>query len=317
MITMALPEDLLWYLIGFLPWRDMMAYGDTCRMLHRWVYRDPFDRLDNTIIKECGPMLYQYVELHEPGGKIGQRDFAMSEPPMIQLRQIYARLVGDPIDHRWISTKMYADKCYIMNILLNEQLKCWSPMFFTHQFERTQQHWIANLPCGTNSYGPISRTYIPASTQYDKLVRMVQSMTWLVKDAIPRCTEVMVVGCPYREWDHTPPTPLRAMTRLKVYAQRTKDTASYRPQKKRRTIYGSSQTCVNLQWTGNEVHIPTEYIDTKGRTIKKSFHARQAMGLNRGKRCKIRMSFSVYPGKKRWEWYIRCMFDKIRIYVDD
>jgi len=252
-------------------------------------------------------MLYQYEELSH--NEEHQR-------PLYKLKQIYSRLVGDPLNLRWVSTKMYADKCYIMNILLNEQLKVWSPFFYTTQFERTQQYWIANLPCGTNSYGPISRTYIPSSPQYDTLVRMVQSMTWLVRDAIPRCTEVMVVGCPYREWDHTPPTPLRAMTKLKVYAKRIKETAAYRPQKKRRTMYGSSETTGNLQWTGNEVHIPTEYIDAKGHTIKKSFHARQAMDLSRGKRCKVRMSFSVYQGKKRWEWYIRCMFDKIRIYVN-
>ena len=311
---MALPEDLLWHLIGFLPWRDMMAYGSTCKMVSKWVYVGPFDQLDDAILKECGPMLYQYLELFGENNR--QRGMAELEPPAIQLRQIYSRLVGDPIDLRWISTKMYADKCYIMNILLNEQLKCWSPFFYTSQFERTQNYWIANLPCGTNSYGPINRTYIPASQQYDTLVRMVQSMTWLVRDAIPRCTEVMVVGCPYREWDHTPPTPLRAMTKLKVYAKRTKDNAAFRPQKKRRTMYGSNETTGSLQWSGNEVHIPTEYIDDKGHTIKKSFHARQAMDLNRGKRCKVRMSFSVYPGKKRWEWYIRCMFDKIRIYVN-
>ena len=252
-------------------------------------------------------MLYQYEELCH--NEEHQR-------PLYKLKQIYSRLVGDPYNLRWVSTKMYGDKCYIMNILLNEQLKVWSPFFYTSQFERTQNYWIANLPCGTNSYGPISRTYIPASQQYDTLVRMVQSMTWLVRDAIPRCTEVMVIGCPYREWDHTPPTPLRAMTRLKVYAKRTKDNASFRPQKKRRTMYGSSETTGSLQWSGNEVHIPTEYIDGKGHTIKKSFHARQAMDLSRGKRCKVRMSFSVYPGKKRWEWYIRCMFDKVRIYVN-
>ncbi len=304
---MALPEDLLWHLIGFLPWRDMMAYGSTCHMLYKWVFIGPFNQLDDSIKSQSGTMLYQYEELcHDEE----------HQRPLYKLKQIYSRLVGDPYNLRWLSTKMYHDKCYIMNILLNEQLKVWSPFFYTNQFEKTDKHWIANLPCGTNSYGPISRTYVPASTQYDKLVRMVQSMTWLIKDAIPRCTEVMVVGCPYREWDHTPPTPLRAMTRLKVYAQRMKETASYRPQKKRRTMYGSSETTCNLQWTGNEVHIPTEYIDDKGHTIKKSFHARQAMDLNRGKRCKIRMSFSVYPGKKRWEWYIRCMFDKIRIYVN-
>lgn len=311
---MALPEDLLWHLIGFLPWRDMMAYGSTCKMLLKWVYVGPFDQLDDAILKECGPMLYKYLELFGENNR--QRGMAELEPPAIKLRQIYSRLVGDPIDLRWISTKMYADKCYIMNILLNEQLKVWSPFFYTSQFERTQNYWIANLPCGTNSYGPINRTYIPASQQYDTMVRMVQSMTWLVRDAIPRCTEVMVVGCPYREWDHTPPTPLRAMTRLKVYAERMKVNASFRPQKKRRTMYGSSETTGSLQWSGNEVHIPTEYIDAKGHTIKKSFHARQAMDLDRGKRCKVRMSFSVYPGKKRWEWYIRCMFDKVRIYVN-
>ena len=314
---MALPEDLLWHLIRFLPWRDMIAYGSTCHMLMKWVFVGPFDQLNDAIKKENATMLYQYEELFEANGckRFDDGTYGFTEP-IVQLRNIYSRLVGNPIDLRWISTKMYGDKCYIMNILLNEQLKVWSPFFYTHQFERTQQHWIANLPCGTNSYGPISRTYVPSSPNYDKLVRMVQSMTWLVKDAIPRCTEVMVVGCPYREWDHTPPTPLRAMTKLKVYAQRMKQTASYRPQKKRRTMYGSSETTCNLQWTGNEVHIPTEYIDAKGHTIKKSFHARQAMDLNRGKRCKIRMSFSVYPGKKRWEWYIRCMFDKVRIYVN-
>lgn len=307
MITMALPEDLLWHLIGFLPWRDMIAYGSTCKMLMKWVFVGPFNQLDDSIKSQSGTMLYQYEELCH--NEEHQR-------PLYKLKQIYSRLVGDPYNLRWISTKMYADKCYIMNILLNEQLKVWSPFFYTNQFEKTEKYWIASLPCGTNTYGPISRTFIPASPQYDTLVRMVQSMTWLTRDAIPRCTEVMVVGCPYREWDHTPPTPLRAMSRLKVYAQRTKDTAAYRPQKKRRTMYGSSETTVNLQWTGNEVHIPTEYIDAKGHTIKKSFHARQAMDLRRGKRCKVRMTFSVYPGKKRWEWYIRCMFDKIRIYVN-
>jgi len=303
---MALPEDLLWHLIGFLPWRDMIAYGSTCHMLLKWVFEGPFNQLDDSIQSQSGTLLFQYDELCE-----NER----FESPLYKLKQIYSRRVAAPINVRWVATKMYGDKCYLMNFLLNEELKVWSPCFYTSQFERTQDYWIANLPCGTNSYGPISRTFVPSTPSYDTLVRMVQSMTWLVRDAIPRCTEVMVVGCPYREWDHTPPTPLRAMTKLKVYAKRTKTNASYRPQKKRRTMYGGSETTVNLQWTGDEVHIPSEYIDERGHTIKKSFHARQAMDLNRGKRCQIRMSFSVYPGKKRWEWYIRCMFDKIRIYV--
>lgn len=306
MITMALPEDLLWHLLGFLPWRDMIAYGSTCNLLWKWVFVGPFDQLNDNIQKEQGAMLFQYDEMMRRGQ-------SMPKTAYRSLKQIYERQIGTPLE---ISTKMFSEKCYIMNMLLNEQLKVWSPLFYTTQFERTSNYWIANLPCGSNSYGVINRTFVPSHPSYEHLVRMVQSMTWMVRDAIPRCTEVVVLGCPYREWDQTPPTPLRAMTRLKVYAQRTKDHASFRPVKKRRTMYGSSETMGTLKWTGNEVHIPTEYIDDKGHTIKKSFHARQAMDLNRGKRCKVRITFSVYPGKKRWEWYIRCCFDKIRIYVN-
>ena len=97
---MALPEDLLWHLIGFLPWRDMMAYGSTCHMLMKWVFIGPFNQLDDSIKFQSGTMLYQYEELcHDED----------HQRPLYKLKQIYSRLVGDPIDHRWISTKMYAD----------------------------------------------------------------------------------------------------------------------------------------------------------------------------------------------------------------
>ena len=79
---MALPEDLLWHLIRFLPWRDMIAYGSTCHMLMKWVFVGPFDQLNDAIKKENATMLYQYEELFEANGckRFDDGTYGFTEP---------------------------------------------------------------------------------------------------------------------------------------------------------------------------------------------------------------------------------------------
>ena len=292
MQVVDLPEDLLRHLILYLPWRDLINYGATCQMLWWWIDKN-FTTMDKAVRKTEGFKLMKYEQMNI-GSKISDID---------KLKAILSRQIYRPIDSNWMEIKECWDRLYVMNYIIGEEMKVWSPIIPTYHFTTTNEHWIAQCRCAQASTWS-DRDFNPISPEHNTLSRMVQDITTMIRDKVKSCCSVVVVGCPYKQWDTTPPTPLRALKYIKIYAKRYENTGTY------------GRNGFKRQKIGRDIHIPTEYIDSKNKTTTKSFHALQSMKLNRGGECRIRIGFNLYVNPaKRWEWYIRCVFDRIRIYV--
>ena len=296
MYVFELPEDLLRHLILYLPWRDLVNYNSTCKLLMHWGWKN-----DEVIMSKAVRSAFNFKLM-----KYEQITGDNSASDILKLKNMLCRNVHYPIKSNWLELKECSGRLYVMNYVLDEEMKVWSPMIPTHKFSTTNEHWIAQVKCGQTSVPTWSdRSFDAVSSSHDTLAHMIQDITVMVRDKLlSRCCSVIVVGSPYKEWDSTPPTPLRALKTVKVYAKRNENTSTY------------GRNGFKRQKVGKNIHIPTEYVDRENKRTIKSFHALQSMKLNRGKFCRVRIGFKIYQNPaKRWEWYIRCMFDKIRIYV--
>ena len=288
-----LPEDLLKHLILYLPWRDLIHYSATNKLLYNWNSKNINTVMSKAIRSKEGFKLMKYEQITESD----------DSNDITKLKTILSRSIHRPINSRWMELKECAGRLFAMNYVLGEEMKVWSPIIPTHKFSMTAEHWIANCHCAPPSVWS-SRDFKAVSSSHDTLAHMLQDMTTMVRDKAANVCSVLVVGSPYKEWDTTPPTPLRALKDIKIYAKRNEATGTY------------GRNGFKRQKIGKDIHIPTEYVDRTNKTTTKSFHALQSMKLNRGKEGRVRIGFSVYVNPaKRWEWYIRCVFDKIRIYV--
>ena len=226
------------------------------------------------------------------------------------MKRVYEREIYNSVNRNWVIIKKLGDrfyqKNYFMNKVLNEDLRVWSPYILTSNFSKNKEHWIANCHTHAGNLWDKREDFRAASRECDEFVRLIQEMTILIRDNLTHVGSVRIIGAPYSQWDTTPPTPLRALKKICIYAKRVKTDS----------ILGQKRDCFrNIKWQENLVHIPTEYIGADIKD-KKSFHALQCMKLNRGKKAKVRCRFSIYRNpKQNWEWYIRLTFDKIKIYV--
>jgi hypothetical protein len=287
-----LPEDLLKHLILYLPWRDLIRYKLTCNMLWWWIDKN-FLIMDKAVRSKWGFKLMKYEHITISDGS----------SDITKLKTILSRNIHRPINSRWMEIKECGHRLFVMNYVLGEEMKVWSPIIPTHLFTATSEHWIAMCRCAQASKWS-DRDFNAVSDGHNTLARMIQDITTMVRDKAANVCSVVVVGSPYKQWDTTPPTPLRALKAVKIYAKRNEATGTY------------GRNGFKRQKIGRGIHIPTEYVDRINKTTSKSFHALQSMKLNKGKECRIRIGFSVYVNPaKRWEWYIRCVFDRIRIYV--
>ena len=108
---------------------------------------------------------------------------------------------------------------------------------------------------------------------------------------------IRVVSCPYRNWDTTPPTPMAALEKVKVYANIYKHGIG-----KRKRVEVSKN------------HIPTRYWHSRNH-FTQSFHALQCMNIKKGNRARVLASFKIFRSPdKSYEWFLKCIFHKIDIY---
>ena len=205
--------------------------------------------------------------------------------------------VGRVYDHNFVLLKPCHTRFNFVNVLFNEDLALWSPPFPTWSFEKNKQHWIASIITGRIN----SREMNTYSETHWRLCKLIQNMTMQMRTVIDRCNSVRVVGAPYAQWDDTPPTPMRALHNIKVYCKWC-DQVPIKYGPKRRAAQGLK-------------HIPTTYINRYTNEVRKSFHPRQCMDLHQGSQCQVRLRFSAYQcNRQPWVWYLRIMFDKIKIY---
>lgn len=293
MYVYDLPEDLLRHLIIYLPWRDLINYNGSCKFLYNWGEKNQ-KIMSKAIRKKEGFMLMKYDILHASD----------KSSDIYKLKTVLSRKIHRPIKSSWMELKECANRLYLMNYVIGEEMKVWSPIIPTHSFTSTKEHWIASIRCAKMSNGWSNRDFNSISESHNTLAHMIQDLTVMVRNRARDCCSVRVVGSPYKEWDTTPPTPLRALKIVQVYAKKNENTGRY------------GRNGFKRQKLGKDIHIPTAYIDRNNKTTTKSFHYLQAMKLNKGRDCQVRIGFSLYVNPaKRWEWYIRCVFDRIRIYV--
>ena len=288
-----LPEDLLKHLILYLPWRDLIQYSATNKLLYKWTNKNTDTVMSKAIRSKEGFKLMKYDQITEDN----------TNTDLVKLKTLLSRHIYRPINSRWMEIKECGDRLYLMNYVIEEELRVWSPLIPTHAVATSSEYWIANCRCARNSKWS-DRDFNPMSSGHNTLAHMIQNITTMIRDTNTGVCSVIVVGSPYKEWDTTPPTPLRALKNVKIYAKRNEATGTY------------GRNGFKRQKIGRDVHIPTEYVDRINKKTVKSFHALQSMKLNKGKECRVRIGFNLYRHQdKRWEWYIRCVFDRIQIYV--
>lgn len=301
-----IPEDILYELSYFLKWRDVINFCIMNKSMYSFIIK--FDVLNASIIATESTLIQKALECGFGPPEPSENYFICS------LKRIYQREIYNSISKDWVTLKKMGDRfCqryYFMNKVLNEELRVWSPFIFTSNFSKTNENWIANCHThtSTRNWGSwdTREDFKANSPECNEFANLIQEMTIMIRDNMTHVGSVLVIGAPYSQWDATPPTPLRALKKICIYAKRCKTNG----------ILGQKRDCFrNIKWQENLIHIPTEYI---GKNIKdkKSFHALQCMKLARGKKAKVRCGFSVYRNpKQNWEWYLRVTFDKIKIYV--
>ena len=301
-----IPEDILYELSYFLIWRDVINFCIMNKSMHKFIMK--FNVLNGAISATERGIIHKALECGFGQPSPSKNLFVWG------LKHIYEREIYKSISKKWVSLKQMGDryfqKYYFMNKVLNEELRVWSPFIFTSNFRKTNEHWIAccHTHCQSNTYSLWNgrEEFNPNSPECNAFAKLIQEMTLMIRDNMTQVGSVRVIGAPYSQWDATPPTPLRALKKIYIYAKRCKTNG----------VLGQKRDCFrNIKWQENLIHIPTEYV---GKNIKdkKSFHALQCMKLTRGKKAKVRCGFSIYRNPKHnWEWYLRVTFDKIKIYV--
>lgn len=283
-----LPHEIIWHIISYVRSDNILSW---CTIDKKTYSVTNKEIIDKCIYNNYEDTLLMYQALSGVTNLFENMGF----------RQLMYNILsrdltrGNIYDVSFILLKQFYARYDFVNVLFNEGLALWSPSFPTWSFEKNKEHWIAKIKLfeGNRVF-----TYNqPCWT----LAKIIQNMTMQMRTVIDKCNSVRVVGAPYMNGDDTPPTPMEALCYLKVYCKWC-DVVPVKYGPKRRAAQGLK-------------HIPTEYINRYTKEIRKSFHARQCMDLNQGSHCQVRLKFAVYQDRRQpWLWYLRVLFDKIKIY---
>ena len=143
MYVFDLPEDLLRHFILYLPWRDLINYNSSCKLLMYWGWKN-----GDTIMSKAVRSAYNFKLM-----KYEQVTGDSSDSDIMKLKSMLSRHIHYPIKSNWMELKECNNHLYAMNYVLDEEMKIWSPLIATHSFSTTNEHWIAQLRCGQRSNG--------------------------------------------------------------------------------------------------------------------------------------------------------------------
>ena len=289
-----LPEELIIEIGTFLSAKDLTSYHLINKLVYNRINNPNKDIFYKAIQSQWGNKLLLFYTLLGCEYRDGQdlKDV---------IKNIFSKRLSRPYDFRFITLKPFATSYRFLNILFDkEDLMLWTPTFLTSDFERNDKNWIGTLKLGTVKN---DRVYY-ISKEHETVARTIQHMDMQMRTIITRCTDVRIVGQTSRGTDHWSygPVSMQNINKLKMYCQWCDYVQKASAFKKRKVI--------------GKKHIPTEYINSQNKTKTYSFHAMQCMDLHRGSRCSVRIKFKIYPNPAHsWQWFMRVVFDKIRIYV--
>ena len=273
---MDISEDLLCHLTTFLPWKTLITYCSTNKLLWIW-YKTKTQIIENSIFVTSGAILQRYWNL------VG---YDSSKRYLDTLKIIFSRNINRPYNYKTVAIKQLYRNYYFMNPILNEEFKVWSPLFNTRNVEKTRDNYIVSIGSKQEQ-----------SETIQTWRKLIQQMTILMYRNIKHSSSIRVVSCPYRNWDTTPPTPMAALERVKVYANIYKHGIG-----KRKRVEVPKN------------HIPTRYWHSRNQ-FTQSFHALQCMNVKKGNRARVLVSFKIFRSPdKSYEWFLKCQFHKIDIY---
>mgnify|MGYP000669092190 FL=1 len=111
-----LPEDLLKHLILYLPWRDLIHYSATNKLLYNWNSKNINTVMSKAIRSKEGFKLMKYEQITESD----------DSNDITKLKTILSRSIHRPINSRWMELKECAGRLFVMNYVLGEEMKVWS-----------------------------------------------------------------------------------------------------------------------------------------------------------------------------------------------
>ena len=277
-----LPEDILLYISRFLHVKTLILYTILNKLIYKFINKKNIT--NDAINAKWGNKLMLFYSILE------------QEPTDLRLgvSKMLGKSFGDPYDSNFVRFKSFGTRHIFTNLIFNnEELRLWSPHFPTGNFEKNRENWIALMHLGSMHYNNIKYK----DKAHETISRTIQHMKLLIQTQMPRVNEVILVG-------GNPHLPFSGnYLRIKMYCKWCDQFATPSQPWKKRKIEGIR-------------HIPTEYIDKRKNTIRKSYHALQCMKIEQGSTCSVRMGFNIYPSKRNtWQWFMRINFDKIRIYI--
>tara|TARA_E500000331_G_C17177834_1_gene679150 strand:- start:167 stop:1021 length:855 start_codon:yes stop_codon:yes gene_type:complete len=277
-----LPEDILLYISRFLHVKTLILYTILNKLIYKFINKKNIT--NDAINAKWGNKLMLFYSILE------------KEPTDLRLgvSKMLGKRFGDPYDSNFVRFKSFSTRHIFTNLIFNnEELRLWSPRFPTGNFEKNRENWIALMHLGSLQYNNIKYK----DRAHETIARTIQHMKLLIQTQMPRVNEVILVG-------GNPHLPFSGdCLRIKMYCKWCDQFATPSQPWKKRKIEGIR-------------HIPTEYIDKRKNTIRKSYHALQCMKLEQGSTCSVRMGFNIFPhGRNRWQWFMRINFDKVRIYI--
>ena len=277
-----LPEDILLYIAVFLNVKTLVNYAIVNKFMFNFVNKKKM--YNGAINAKWGNKLMLFYSILE------------QEPNDLRkgVKNMLGKRFGEPYDSNFVRFKSFGTRHTFTNLLFNnEELRLWSPKFPTGNFEKNKLNWIATMYLGSVCYNNIKYK----DRAHESISRTIQHMKLLIQTQIPRANDVVLLG-------GNPHLPFGGdCTRVKIYCKWCDHYSSPSQPWKKRKVEGMR-------------HIPTEYIDEKQKTVKKSYHALQCMKLEQGNKCSVRIGVNIYPSKiGQWQWYMRLNFDKIRIYI--
>ena len=277
-----IPEDILFHIAVFLNVKTLVNYSIVNKLMFNFVNKK---KVYNAAINaKWGNKLMLFYSILE------------QEPNDLRegVKNMLGKRFGEPYDANFVRFKSFGTRHTFTNLLFNnEELRLWSPKFPTGNFEKNNSNWIATMHLGSWRYDNIKYK----DRIHETIGRTIQHMKLLIRTQISRADDVVLVG-------DASNLPFGGdCFRIKIYCKWCDHYSSSSQPWKKRKVEGIR-------------HIPTEYIDEKQKTVKKSYHALQCMKLEQGSKCSVRIGFSIYPNARNsWQWYIRLNFDKIRVYV--
>ncbi len=262
-----IPEDILRHLSYFMDYKTLLSWYSTCNMLYQWGVRRP-SILTASVLFSCNDIITRWKKTNP--GNYWHNDVVSL------VKELHARSVI-PYSGKEFSLMKFHNNEILMNMVLNEQIKLWSPHTFSRNVTLSDSNkWIIKI--------------VGAGEKISKMKRLIYHMVKLVKGKYTNAiVDIVGTGGPFPQ------------DMLRLYADAYK-----------MAMIGDKRKRV-----ASKIHIPTKYwFKTNGKIHhKQSYHALQCMNLQNSTSVNALVTFKLTRDhSKTWKWYIRLTFSHINIY---